>query len=121
VRVKVRFQREVEEPVIGFLLRNRHGIHAYGTNTKEQKIQLGTVHEGQTLTVTFAFNCWLGIDDYSVSLAVHSQEGQAYDWLDGVLFFRVVSQTMTEGIANLNASASVVKNEMRQTEKASYG
>lgn len=124
-RVTVRFRREVEEPVIGFLIRNRHGIHAYGTNTKEQQIRLGTVREGQTITVSFAFNCWLGIDDYSISFAVHSHEGQAYDWVDGALFFRVVSSALTEGVANLHATASVVIDELRgnkvETESVSYG
>jgi hypothetical protein len=124
-RVRIRFQRAVEEPVVGFLIRNRHGIHAYGTNTKEQRIKLGSIRQGQTLTVSFSFNCWLGIDDYSISFAVHSQEGQAYDWLDGTLFFRVVSQTITEGIANLNATATVVNNERKDTnikaESMTYG
>ncbi len=124
-RVRVRFQREVESPVIGFLIRNRHGIHAYGTNTKEQQINLGTVKPGQTILVSFAFNCWLGIDDYSVSFAVHSQDGQAYDWLDGAVFFKVVSRILIEGVANLNATASVVSNVQEGSpvgeESVSYG
>ena len=49
---------------------------------------------------------WLGIDQYSISLAVHSREGQAYDWLDAALFVRVTSMMLTEGIANLNASVT---------------
>ena len=123
--VTVRFQREVDKPVIGFLIRNRHGIHAYGTNTKEQNIQLGKVTSGQTVSITFAFNCWLGIDDYSISFAVHSQEGQAYDWLDGALFFKVTSQTLTEGLANLHATATVVTDDRKriqqETQSVSYG
>jgi ABC-type polysaccharide/polyol phosphate transport system ATPase subunit len=123
--VTVRFQREVDEPVIGFLIRNRHGIHAYGTNTKEQNIQLGKVTSGQTVSITFAFNCWLGIDDYSISFAVHSQEGQAYDWLDGALFFKVTSQTLTEGLANLHATATVVTDDRKgihqETQSVIYG
>jgi lipopolysaccharide transport system ATP-binding protein len=107
VRITARFLREVDEPVIGFLIRNRHGIHAYGTNSKEQQLQLGTITRGKTVSVEFSFNCWLGVDEYSVSFAVHSYDGQAYDWLDGSLFFRVTSQYVTEGIANLNASAKV--------------
>ena len=124
-RLKVRFQRSVDNPVVGFLIRNRHGIHAYGTNTREQQIHLGNVHQGQTFTISFAFNCWLGIDNYSVSFAVHSQDGQAYDWLDGAWFFRVVSERAIEGIANLNATATVVCNEVSETtvttESVSYG
>lgn len=106
VRVAVYFHTDVEEPVIGFLIRNRHGIHAYGTNTKEQQIEFGLVKRGSTLEVAFAFNCCLGVDEYSISLAVHSQAGQAYDWLDGVRFFKVTSMVRIEGIANLNATAT---------------
>jgi homopolymeric O-antigen transport system ATP-binding protein len=106
VRVRARFNAEVEDAVVGFLIRNRHGVHAYGTNTKEQQIDFGRVARGETVEVTFEFNCWLGIDQYSVSLAVHSRDGVSYDWLDGVLFFRVTSATLVEGVANLNASAA---------------
>jgi ABC-type glutathione transport system ATPase component len=124
-RVTVRFQRDVAEPVVGFLIRNRHGIHAYGTNTKEQHIQLGSLLRGHTLTISFAFNCWLGIDDYSISFAVHSQEGQAYDWVDGALFFRVTSSTITEGVANLHATASIASDDLKdrqvETQSVSYG
>ena len=123
--VSVRFEREVESPVIGFLIRNRLGIHAYGTNSKEQQLQLGTIHSGEIVSIRFAFRCWLGIDDYSISFAVHSLDGQAYDWVDGSLFFRVVSANATEGVANLNATATVVTgrgSESRmETESVSYG
>ncbi|MEP6820395.1 MAG: ABC transporter ATP-binding protein [bacterium] len=107
LRVVVRFKQGVDDPVIGFLLRNSHGIHAYGTNTKEQQIEFGAVRTGEVVEVNFAFDCWLGVDQYTISLAVHSREGQAYDWLDAALFLRVTSLTLTEGIANLNASAKM--------------
>ena len=107
LRVVVRFNQDVDDPVIGFLLRNSHGIHAYGTNTKEQQIEFGAVRTGEVVEVDFAFDCWLGVDQYTISLAVHSREGQAYDWLDAALFLRVTSLTLTEGIANLNASAKM--------------
>lgn len=124
-RVTFRMLRDVEDPVVGFLIRNRHGLHAYGTNTKEQQVQLGTVERGNTITISFAFNCWLGIDDYSISFAVHSRDGQAYDWLDGALFFRVTSVTVVEGIANLNAVATIVHDDRTNTnpevQSVSYG
>jgi len=107
MKISARFNTDVDEPVIGFLIRNRHGISAFGTNTSEQLLEIGAVRRGETVEVTFAFNCWLGIDDYSISCAVHSRDGEAYDWLDGVRFFRVTSLRLTEGIANLNATATV--------------
>lgn len=106
-RMRVRFHRDVEEPVFGFLIRNRHGIHAYGANTEQKGLQFGHVRRGEIVEVSFAFDCWLGTDLYNVSFAVHSGDGISYDWLDGVLFFRVVSSTQIEGIANLNANATM--------------
>ena len=104
LRVVCRFLRDLQDPVIGFLIRNRHGLHAYGTNTKEQQIEFGEVKSGEVISVTFSFECWLGIDEYSISLATHSREGEAYDWLDAALFFKVTNRSLTEGIANLHAS-----------------
>ena len=107
LRLRVRFARETADAVVGFLLRDRHGVHAYGTNTKEQQVELGRVAAGEAVEVGFAFNCWLGAGEFNVSVAVHSRDGAAYDWLDGVFFFRVVTPQLVEGIANLNATASV--------------
>lgn len=106
MRIVVRSNADIAQPVIGFLIRNRHGISAYGTNTKEQRIDLGNVRRGEILEAVFSFNCSLGIDDYSISCAIHSPEGEAFDWLDGVCFFRVTSEQLIEGIANLNAAAT---------------
>lgn len=106
MRVRVRFKRDVEEPVFGFLIRNRHGIHVYGTNTKLQEVSIGQVRSGETVEVSFAFNCWLGIDSFNVAVAVHSADGVSFDWLDGALFFQVMSVTGIEGVANLDATVT---------------
>ena len=105
LRLRVRFNMEAEAPVCGFLLRNRHGIHLYGTNTELQQADFGPVQRGQVYEITFAFNCWLAPDTYSVTVAMHSRDGVRFDWRDGVLFFRVMSIVAVEGVANLNATA----------------
>ena len=107
LRMAVRFKHDVDEPVIGFLIKNRLGIHTYGTNTKEQAFDFGTIKRDEVLEVEFTFDCWLGIDQYSITLAAHSREGLAYDWLDAAMFFRVTSTMLVEGLANLNAGAKV--------------
>lgn len=106
VRVRARFHREVDDAVFGVLINDSRGVHAYGTNTKEQQIDLGVLKRGEVVEAVFAFDCWLGLDQFSISLAVHSRDGVSYDWLDGVLFLRVTSPVLVEGIANLNASAT---------------
>jgi lipopolysaccharide transport system ATP-binding protein len=107
VRIRARFNREVENPVVGFLLRDRHAVHAYGANTDQKDVRWEKADAGEVVEVTFSFDCWLGTDLYSLSVAVHSVAGKSYDWLDGVHFFRVASATPLEGIANLNASATM--------------
>ncbi|MDT4896051.1 MAG: lipopolysaccharide transport system ATP-binding protein [Acidobacteriota bacterium] len=105
LRLRLRFDADEEAPVCGFLLRNRHGIHLYGTNTELQRVNFGPVQRGEIVEVTFAFDCWLAPDTYSVTVAAHSCDGISFDWLDGTLFFRVMSAIAMEGVANLNASA----------------
>jgi lipopolysaccharide transport system ATP-binding protein len=105
-RMRVRFNHECVDPVFGFLIRNRLGIHAYGVNTEQKQLRLGAVAAGAVVEIVFAFDCWLGTDSYSLSFAVHSEDGVSYDWIDGVLFFRVACAPPVEGVANLNASVS---------------
>jgi ABC-type polysaccharide/polyol phosphate transport system ATPase subunit len=116
VRVRARFHREVDDAVFGFLVNDSRGVHAYGTNTKEQQIDLGVLRPGEVVEAVFAFDCWLGLDQFSVSLAVHSRDGVSYDWLDGVLFFHVTSPVLVEGIANLNAGATARRIGMRNAD-----
>jgi ABC-type polysaccharide/polyol phosphate transport system ATPase subunit len=106
IRLRFVFQRDVVRPVCGFMIRNRHGLNVYGTNTEQRGLELGAARRGDVLEATFAFNCWLGQEHYFISVAVHSPDGVAYDWLDGVIFFRVACAVEMEGIANLNARAS---------------
>jgi hypothetical protein len=105
-RLRVRFHQDIEEPVFGFLIRNRHGIHAYGANTEQKLLKFGRVSKGEIVEVSFSFDAWLGTDFYNASYAVHSADGISYDWIDGAGFFRVASAIPVEGIANLNASAT---------------
>jgi ABC-type polysaccharide/polyol phosphate transport system ATPase subunit len=106
VRVVYVAHAELEDVVCGFLIRNRHGIHIYGTNTELQQAASGRVSNGQVNEVRFNFDCWIAPDLLSVSVAVHSAAGESYDWIDGCLFFRVMAPASMEGVANLNATAT---------------
>jgi ABC-type polysaccharide/polyol phosphate transport system ATPase subunit len=118
VRMKILFHRDVEHPVCGFMIRNRHGINVYGTNTEQRGLLLGAARAGEVIEAEFAFDCWLGQEHYFVSVAAHSPEGVAFDWMDGVIFFRVACPVEMEGLANLNARASARRvNGPAETER----
>lgn len=108
VRLRMRFvaHQDLPEVVCGFMIRNRHGINIYGTNTEQRRFDLGPMQRGEIKEATFTFNCSLGQEHYFISVAVHSPDGVAYDWLDGVIFFRVACPVEMEGIANLNANVT---------------
>jgi homopolymeric O-antigen transport system ATP-binding protein len=119
VRVRIRFNAEENDPVFGFLIRDRHGIHIYGTNTEILQQYVGRVRSNEVVEVVFAFNCWLGVGEFSVTSAVHSANGVSFDWVDNALFFRVLSPIGIEGVSNLNASVTTRRFVLRtEHEKA---
>src|SRR5882724_9825690 len=61
-RMRVRFNTNAVDPVFGFLIRNRLGIHAYGLNTEQSGLKLGVVTRGELIEISFSFDCWLGTD-----------------------------------------------------------
>jgi hypothetical protein len=111
VRLRVLFHEDVPEPVCGFMIRNRHGINVYGTNTEQRGQPLGAARRGEIVEAVFTFNCWLGQEHYFVSVAAHTPDGEAFDWLDGAIFFRVSCAVEMEGIANLNARVTTQRVE----------
>jgi len=116
VRVRAVFHEDIDDPVYGFIIRNKHGIHLYGTNSHVQGLHGGRVKRGETVETTFSFNCWLAPDLYSVSIAVHSPTAVSFDWMDGALFFRVFSAIPIEGVANLNATITTQQCELLETQ-----
>src|SRR5215813_4774453 len=121
VRVRVLFHAPVEVPVCGFLIRNRHGIHIYGTNTELQQLDFGPAQPGEVFEVNFRFNCSLAPDTYSLTFGVHSPDGVSFDWLDGALFFNLISPVAMEGVTNLNATAQVHRAGVRKTQLRAEG
>jgi ABC-type polysaccharide/polyol phosphate transport system ATPase subunit len=119
VRIVYVANADLDHVVCGFMIRNRHGIHIYGTNTELQEVAFEPLQKGQLMEVTFEFNCWLAPDQFSLCVAVHSSAGVSYDWLDGCLFFRVMAATRMEGVVNLNATAAS-KRLSRTVEKTQH-
>jgi lipopolysaccharide transport system ATP-binding protein len=103
LRIRARVNTDVDDLVCGFLIRNRLGIHVYGTNTDIQQADFGPLRGNEVIEATFDFACWLGTGEFSVTVALHSAGGISFDWVDDVLFLRVISPIVIEGVANLNA------------------
>ena len=107
VRVVVRFQSEVESPVIGIMIRTRIGLEVYGTNTELEKLSLGKRAAGDTVAVRFNFTCGLCPKEYTLTAASHDPDGTAHDWVDDAVAFVVADSRFTAGVANLRATVQL--------------
>jgi Wzt C-terminal domain len=103
IRVTVRFSGDVEDPVIGILVRTRIGLNVYGTNTELENIHFGPVRAGDTVRVTYRFRCELCSGDYTITAASHDPDGVWHDWLEDAVAFAVSDERYTAGVANLRA------------------
>ncbi|MBM3775625.1 MAG: hypothetical protein FJW37_10755 [Acidobacteria bacterium] len=108
VRVSVRFERPVADPVIGILIRTRIGVAVYGTNTELEGLKLGPRAAGDRLRIEFAFRCELCPQLYTLTAASHDPDGVWHDWLDEAVSFTVVDDRYTAGVANLRARVTAL-------------
>jgi len=109
VRVRLRYQHAVEDPVVGILIRTRVGLEVYGTNTELERIKLGPCAEGSELQLAFRFVCDLCPGEYTLTAASHDPDGAAHDWIDDAVAFQVTDSRYTAGVANLKAKVEVEK------------
>lgn len=73
--LRIRFEREVVRPILGFFVKTKQGVVVYASNTEYKPIpefaRAGAV--GQTVDVELAFECRLADGDYFVSVGVASR------------------------------------------------
>ena len=103
VRITVRFNNDVENPVIGMMIRTRIGSEVYGTNTELERYPIGPIQASQTLRITFRFACQLCPQEYTITAASHDPNGVWHDWMEDALAFSVADSRYTAGVANLRA------------------
>jgi lipopolysaccharide transport system ATP-binding protein len=100
IRVRAVARRDIDDPVVGLLIRNRLGIDVFGTNTRIEGVDLGRIPEGEMFEVEFTFDCLLTRQDYTLTVATQHREGYSQDWLDDILSFSVTDARDVAGFAN---------------------
>lgn len=102
IRVRAIFNRQVTNPVVGILIRNRHGMDIFGTNTRLEGSALGDYDAAEQLELEFELDCLLSRQEYTLTVAVQYWNGLSQDWLDDVREFRVEDTKDVAGVLNLN-------------------
>jgi lipopolysaccharide transport system ATP-binding protein len=106
VEVHAHAKCELRDPIVGILVRNRLGMDVFGTNTRIEKAELGTVPKGEDIAVRFTFVCFLTRGDYTLTVAMQNRDGSSQDWLDDAVQFTVVDDRDATGVARFRTEVS---------------
>lgn len=110
IRMKVRFEKEVQEPIFAFTIKDSKGTELTGTNSLIESCETGLFHEGETAVASFVQNMDLQGKDYLLSLGctgyVHG-EFVVFDRLYDVVNLTVISEKNTVGYFDMNSQVKV--------------
>lgn len=94
LRVITKVHTDVDQLVMGYVIKDRLGQTIYGTNSFYLKQTLQHLKAGELVTFNASFAANLGEGSYSISIALHESDthiGQNYDWVDHALVFQVIN------------------------------
>lgn len=84
IKLKIRFNSNVTEPIFAYTIKDRMGTELTGTNTLYENVKVGSKKAGDEVTVCFKQIMNLNSGEYLVSLGCTSYEG-----LDFVVYHRL--------------------------------
>ena len=114
VAIRVRFNKEVHNPVFSLVLRTPDGRVVYDTTTRWMNIQTPDFLPGDVCQVRFNLNMYLLDGEYELGVDIASSNfSHFYDLLERALGFSVVGSDEAKGLANLDAKFSILKNTDR--------
>lgn len=100
LKIKVRANQNIDEPIIAFTIKDVHGTEITGTNTMFEKIYLGKVLKGEERTISFTQKLAIQGGQYLISLGCTGYEGDdfvVYHRLYDVVNLSIVSEKNTVG------------------------
>lgn len=96
-KIKIAFEvfanEDIDDLVIGFMIRTKHGVEVYGANTSYMKIPL-SIKKAEKKLLSYSFDLNIGENIYSLSASLHSTLGhidQNYFWQENILAFEVIN------------------------------
>ncbi len=115
IRVTLAAHAPLESLTVGFLIRDRVGNDAFGTNTYHLNAAMASLAAGKRYRCEFAFDMLaLGEGHYSIAIALHESDSHLirnHDWWDRALVFQVLraNEPYRIGIANLPVASTGIR------------
>src|SRR3972149_7293184 len=118
IQLKIRFNEEAINPIVGFIIRDIDGKEICGTNTLWNKISLGKFNKNDAIQVTFSQRIILNNNIYYITVALAHQDAiQFYDWHDNVILFKVDNSKNSSGVVDLQSKIKIIEiNNMKNSD-----
>jgi lipopolysaccharide transport system ATP-binding protein len=91
--INVEVKEDIDELVIGYMIKDRLGQPVFGTNTHYLGASLEKLEKGKKVYYRFSFNANIGVGSYSISVAAHAGQDHLihnYEWKDNAFIFEVI-------------------------------
>lgn len=112
IRMKVKFHKDIEDPIFAFTIKDLQGTEVTGTNTMYEKTDIGLVKAGEEKVIEFSQNMNLQGRNYLLSfgcVGYHENDFVVYDRLYDVCNINVISDKNTVGFYDMNSTVRVLK------------
>lgn len=110
IMLKVKFYRDILNPIIAFTIRDKHGTDIAGTNTMYENIDLGIVRRGEQRKITFKQKMDLKGGEYLLCLGCTGYENgkfEVYNRLYDICNMQVLSSKNIVGYYDMNSVVDI--------------
>jgi ABC-2 type transport system ATP-binding protein len=110
IDITIRAEEAVENPVVGFMVKNQAAQPIFGTNTKIEGTPLGELKAGETKTVTWTIpNVFAKGIHYIDPSVIEESTSRVYDWWEEAASFTAQKDKITPYIINPELKVSIKK------------
>lgn len=112
IRMKVKFHKDIDEPIFAFTIKDLQGTDVTGTNTMYEQLNFGVVSSGEEKVIEFSQNMNLQGRNYLLSfgcVGYSDNDFVVYHRLYDVCNINVISDKNTVGFYDMNSNVKVLR------------
>lgn len=112
VKMKVKFNTAIQDPILAFTIKDLQGTEITGTNTMLEKVYFENPNEGDILTASFTQEMNLQSREYLLSLGCtgfHEGNFTVYHRIYDICNITVISDKDSVGFYDMNSAVKVTK------------
>lgn len=110
LKTEVKFYHDLDEPIVGFMIKNASGEVVCGTNTKILKKKFGLLKKDESMVIEWTVPNIFSDDDYVVEAAITERDGVTQaDWWHNASEFSIRNDESTPHIVSPRINIAVTK------------